>query len=412
MFRKEMLEKIQKVEQKITAKRLEIQETALFNQEKVLKAFQNESVAATDLIASNGYGYDDIGRDKLDRIYANVFGSEKAFVRPQLISGTHAIATALFGVLKPGDELLYITDQPYDTLLEVIGLTGSGVGSMKSLGIEFDFVSMKRGRVDLPLVREKISPKTKVIAIQRSRGYSGRPSLTVEEIEQIVKEIRSYNQDVILFCDNCYGEFSEEREPTEVGIDLMAGSLIKNPGGGIAKTGGYIAGKAEYVDAAAARLTIPGVGSEGGAMGSNLYDFMQGFFLAPHIVSQAIQGAVFASALFEEFHLFTTPKWDEKRTDLIQTVEFGEVESMVSFCKVVQKYSPIDSHITPYPSPMLGYVDDIIMAAGAFVEGSTIEFSADGPVRPPYRVFMQGGLTYEHVKLAVTHAMEEIYLSK
>jgi len=408
----ELIEKILKTEEKITEKRKEIQEIALFNQQKVLKAFQKQNVAATDFLASTGYGYDDIGREKLDLIYAESFGAQKALVRPQIVSGTHALATALFGVLKPGDELLYITGEPYDTMLEVIGLTGDGRGSLKELGISYDYVPLNTtGTVDLARTKEKINDKTKVVAIQRSRGYAGRPSFTIEEIRKLIEDIRSYNKDVIIFIDNCYGEFAEELEPTQVGADLMAGSLIKNPGGGIAKTGGYIAGKAELVDACATRLTIAGVGALGGAMGSNTYDFFQGFFLAPHAVSQAIQGAVFAAALLEEYGLTSSPSWQARRTDLIQTIELGNKEAMIKFCQTIQRYSPIDSNVSPVPATMPGYTDPIIMAAGAFVEGSTMELSVDGPIREPYRLFLQGGLTYEHVKLAVTQALQEIFYS-
>ncbi|SJZ75659.1 Cystathionine beta-lyase family protein involved in aluminum resistance [Pilibacter termitis] len=408
-FDEKLITIINNVEEKITQKRKEIQEVALFNQQKVLRAFQQERVAATDLLASTGYGYDDIGREKLDKIYARSFGAESAIVRPQIVSGTHALATALFGLLKPTDELLYITGTPYDTLLEVIGVTGDGRGSLKEIGVGFDFVPLKDGKVNFEQVKEQITPKTKVVAIQRSRGYAGRASFTIEEIKEMCDFIRSFNKEVIIFADNCYGEFSETIEPTEVGVDLMAGSLIKNPGGGIAKTGGYIAGKTELVEAASYRLTTAGVGSAGGAMGSNTYDFLQGFFLSPHTVSQAIQGAIFTAALLEEFGVEANPKWHEKRTDLIQTIELGTVEAMTIFCQTVQKLSPIDSNILPIPSAMPGYEDEILMAAGSFVEGSTMEFSCDGPVRPPYRVFLQGGLTYEHVKLAVAQAVSEIY---
>ncbi|MDR2832857.1 MAG: methionine gamma-lyase family protein [Streptococcaceae bacterium] len=406
----ELIERINKTERKIATKRQETQDIALFNQQKVLKAFQDNHVAATDFLASTGYGYDDLGREKLDLVYAQAFGAEAALVRPQIVSGTHAIATALFGVLKPNDELLYITGTPYDTMLEVIGIEGDGRGSLKEIGVSYDFVELdEEGYVDFAKVQQKIHEKTKVVAIQRSRGYAGRPSFTIDYIRQIVEAIRAYNQEVIIFVDNCYGEFAEILEPTQIGVDLMAGSLIKNPGGGIAKTGGYIAGRKMLVESCAYRLTTAGVGAVGGAMGTNTFDFFQGFFLSPHAVSQAIQGAIFTAGLLEEYDIQSSPSWDSVRTDLIQTIDLGQKEAMIKFAQTIQKLSPVDSNVAPIPAKMPGYEDEIIMAAGAFIEGSTMELSADGPLRAPYRLFLQGGLTYEHVKLAVTQAIQEIY---
>ncbi len=406
----ELAEIITRIEGKISPVRQQLQEVALFNQSKVLAAFRGNQVSDTHFLPSTGYGYDDMGREKLEAVYAAVFKTEAALVRPQIISGTHAIATALFGVLRPGDDLLYITGRPYDTLHEVLGTTGSGVGSFKEYNIGYDEVALQAdGNVDFEGVRRKMTSRTKVIGIQRSRGYDARPSFSIEKIAEMISFVKDINPSVVVFIDNCYGEFAEVMEPTEVGADIMAGSLIKNPGGGIVKTGGYIVGKEELVDMAAIRLTTPGVGSEGGAMLGTTHEMLQGFFLAPHAVSQAIQGAVFTAALLAEFEIESTPKWDEPRTDLIQMVSLEEKEKMIAFCQAVQKFSPIDAHVLPIPSYMPGYTDDVIMAAGTFIQGASLELTADGPIRPPYQLYVQGGLTYEHVKLAVSHAVNDIF---
>ncbi|MDM8212829.1 methionine gamma-lyase family protein [Enterococcus hirae] len=412
-FSPELNEKVAQAELLIAPMRNVIAERALDNQEKVLRAMRNHHLSETHFMPSTGYGYDDEGRDCLEAVYAEVFGAEKALVRPQIISGTHAITTSLMGILRPGDELLYITGTPYDTLLEVIGLTGNGIGSLKEYDIGYDQVELlANGQVDLQGVKEQITDKTKVVAIQRSRGYAQRPSYTIAEIAEMVRAIRAVAPDVVIFCDNCYGEFAETREPTEVGVDLIAGSLIKNPGGGIAKTGGYIAGKKELVERCAYRLTTPGVGDEGGAMLGTVYEMLQGFFLAPHVVSQAIQGAVFTAALLDMHGIASTPKWDDPRTDLIQMVELKEEDTMVKFCQAIQKFSPVDAHVLPIPSYMPGYEDDVIMAAGTFVQGASLELTSDGPIRPPYVLYVQGGLTYEHVKIAVTQAVNEVFYQK
>lgn len=412
-FSPELNEKVAQAELLIAPMRNVIAERALDNQEKVLRAMRNHHLSETHFMPSTGYGYDDEGRDCLEAVYAEVFGAEKALVRPQIISGTHAITTSLMGILRPGDELLYITGTPYDTLLEVIGLTGNGIGSLKEYDIGYDQVELlANGQVDLQGVKEQITDKTKVVAIQRSRGYAQRPSYTIAEIAEMVRAIRAVAPDVVIFCDNCYGEFAETREPTEVGVDLIAGSLIKNPGGGIAKTGGYIAGKKELVERCAYRLTTPGVGDEGGAMLGTVYEMLQGFFLAPHVVFQAIQGAVFTAALLDMHGIASTPKWDDPRTDLIQMVELKEEDTMVKFCQAIQKFSPVDAHVLPIPSYMPGYEDDVIMAAGTFVQGASLELTSDGPIRPPYVLYVQGGLTYEHVKIAVTQAVNEVFYQK
>lgn len=401
---------IQRVDFKITEERNKIQDVALTNQGKVLEAFREHRLSEAHFAPSTGYGYDDMGREALEAVYASVFRTEAALVRPQLISGTHAIATALFGILRPGDDLLYITGRPYDTLHEVIGTSGDGIGSFKEYHIGYNEVLLTEdGQVDFKEVANQMTETTKVIGIQRSRGYDARPSFTVAQIKEMIAYVKKINPEVIVFVDNCYGEFAEEIEPTEVGADLMAGSLIKNPGGGIVKTGGYIVGRQDLVNRAAYRLTTPGVGGEGGAMIYSTHEMIQGFFLAPHAVSQAIQGAIFTAALLEEFEIESTPKWHEPRTDLIQMIALNDQEKMIAFCQAIQKFSPIDAHVLPIPAYMPGYEDDVIMAAGTFIQGASLELTADGPIRPPYQLYVQGGLTYEHVKLAVSEAVNHVF---
>ncbi|PTK38850.1 hypothetical protein BUZ46_04820 [Staphylococcus hominis] len=396
---------VSEVEETLTPFFKEIEETAYINQEKVLDAFHHVKASENDLVGSTGYGYDDFGRDHLEEIYAYTFKAEDAIVRLQIISGTHAITLALQSTLKYGDELMYITGSPYDTLLEVIGVNGNGIESLKEHGVRYKEVALKDGMIDIETVLNTISKQTKVVAIQRSKGYGQRPSITVDEIENAISQIKQRYPNVIIFVDNCYGEFVERREPIEVGADLIAGSLIKNPGGGLAKIGGYIAGRKDLIERCGYRLTAPGIGKEAGASLSSLQEMYQGFFLAPHVVSQSLKGALFTSLLLEKMNMNTVPKYDAKRTDLIQTVQFDTKEQMIAFCQSIQHASPINAHFSPEPSYMPGYEDDVIMAAGTFVQGSSIELSADGPIRPPYEAYVQGGLTYEHVKIAVTRAV-------
>ena len=396
---------VSKVEETLTPLFKEIEETAYINQEKVLNAFHHIKASENDLVGSTGYGYDDFGRDHLEEIYAHTFKAEDALVRPQIISGTHAITLALQSTLKYGDELMYITGSPYDTLLEVIGVNGNGIESLKEHGVTYKEVALKDGMIDVETVLNTISKQTKVIAIQRSKGYGQRPSITVDEIETAISQIKQRYPNVIIFVDNCYGEFVERREPIEVGADLIAGSLIKNPGGGLAKIGGYIAGRKDLIERCGYRLTAPGIGKEAGASLFSLQEMYQGFFLAPHVVGQSLKGSLFTSLLLEKMNMNTVPKYDAKRTDLIQTVQFDTKEQMIAFCQSIQHASPINAHFSPEPSYMPGYEDDVIMAAGTFVQGSSIELSADGPIRPPYEAYVQGGLTYEHVKIAVTRAV-------
>ncbi|WP_078554522.1 aminotransferase class I/II-fold pyridoxal phosphate-dependent enzyme [Bacillus alkalicellulosilyticus] len=396
-------------EEKIKDYHKSIDQVVEENQLRILEAYQAHQVSDFHFTPSTGYGYDDVGRDTLEQLYADVFGAEAGLVRPQIISGTHAIATVLFGLLRPGDELLYITGTPYDTLEEIVGVRGSNNGSLKEFGISYQAIPLtNEGKVDYSQVKESITEKTKVIGIQRSKGYANRPSFFIEEIKEMVEFVKSIKNDVIVFVDNCYGEFVETMEPPHVGADIIAGSLIKNPGGGIVKTGGYIVGKKKLVELASYRLAAPGIGAEGGASLYSLLEMYQGFFLAPHVVGQALKGALFTAACLEEIGLQTNPKWNEKRTDLIQSVQFNDRERMVSFCQAIQAASPINSHVTPHPSPMPGYEDDVIMAAGTFIQGASIELSADGPLREPFVAYVQGGLTYSHVKIAVLKAVDQL----
>lgn len=388
-----------------------IHKVALANQKKVLDGFRKCNVSDYHFNPSTGYGYDDMGRETLESLYSEIFKGEAALVRPQIISGTHAIATALLGVLRPGDELVYVTGQPYDTLLDIVGVTGNGIGSLKEFNIDYKHIDLlENGKVDFDNVINNVSEKTKVIGIQRSRGYANRPSFTIDEIEQMIAIIKPHVPNAIFFVDNCYGEFVETREPLEVGADLIAGSLIKNPGGGIVKMGGYLVGTEELIEKCAYRLTSPGIGREAGATLYSLLEMYQGLFLAPHVVGEAVKGAVFTAGLLEKFEINSTPKWDDERTDLIQMVALPSKDEMIKFAQVIQKFSPVDSNVMPVPAAMPGYEDQVIMAAGTFIQGASIELSADGPIRPPYLLYIQGGLTFEHVKLAVTQAVEEVFI--
>jgi cystathionine beta-lyase family protein involved in aluminum resistance len=404
---------VKAVEEQIAAVHKKIEERIESNQFRVLQSFQSHRVSDSHFIPSTGYGYDDCGRDTLEKIYADVFGGESGLVRPQIISGTHAISIALFGVLRPGDELLYITGKPYDTLEEIVGIRGSGVGSLKEFGITYRSVNLtESGAVDYPAVANAIKPNTKMIGIQRSKGYATRPSFTIAQIKEMIQFVKEIKPDVVVFVDNCYGEFVEDLEPCHVGADLMAGSLIKNPGGGLVKTGGYIVGTKQWVEACSYRMTSPGIGAEAGASLYSLQEMYQGFFMAPHTVGQALKGAVFTAAFLEKLGMNSSPKWDTPRTDLIQSVQFDDREKMVAFCQTIQFASPVNSHVTPYPSYMPGYEDDVIMAAGTFIQGASIELTADGPTRPPYVAYVQGGLTYSHVKIAVCMAVDQLLTKK
>ena len=386
-----------------------IDEIKEYNQEKVLKAFYNNKIGLEHFSTVSGYGHDDMGREALDKVFADVFKAEKAIARIHFVSGTHTLACCLFGNLRHGEKLISVAGAPYDTMEEVIGTRGDKRASLIGHGVMYDEVPLINGMdVDLEGIKNKVDKSTNMVLIQRSRGYSLRKSLNIETIGKIIEIVKSKNPDCICFVDNCYGEFVEKLEPLEVGADLIAGSLIKNPGGGIVEAGGYVAGKEEYVDQAAYRLTAPGIGAEGGAMLNQLRLIYQGLFMAPSIVSEAVKGAVLASQVFEDMGFISTPKPHEVRTDLIQTIKFGAPEPLLEFCKTLQSYSPIESYLTPVPDEVPGYDDKLIMAGGSFIEGSTIELSADGPVREPYAVYMQGGLNYAHVKIALKGIVEKL----
>ena len=400
---------IQQAEEKVKKYFELVDEIKEYNQEKVLKAFYDNKIGLEHFSTVSGYGHDDMGREALDKVFADVFKAEKAVVRNHFVSGTHTLACCLFGNLRYGEKLISVAGSPYDTMEEVIGTRGDKRASLIGHGVLYDEVPLINGLdVDLEGIRNKVDETTNMVLIQRSRGYSLRKSLTIETIKKIVEIVKSKNPKCICFVDNCYGEFVEKLEPLEVGADLIAGSLIKNPGGGIVEAGGYIAGKEEYVDQAAYRLTAPGIGSEGGAMLNQSRLIFQGIFMAPSIVSEAVKGAILASQVFEDIGFISTPKPHEVRTDLIQTIKFGAPEPLIEFCKTLQSYSPIESYLTPIPDEVPGYDDKLIMAGGSFIEGSTLELSADGPVRPPYAVYMQGGLNYAHVKIAMKRVLQEL----
>ncbi|MCD7780124.1 MAG: methionine gamma-lyase family protein [Candidatus Gastranaerophilales bacterium] len=386
-----------------------VDEIKEYNQEKVLKAFCDNKIGLEHFATVSGYGHDDMGREALDKVFAQVFRAEKAIVRNHFVSGTHTLACCLFGNLRYGEKLVSVVGTPYDTMEEVIGTRGDKRASLIGHGIIYDEVPLLNGiDVDFEGIKNKIDKTVNMVLIQRSRGYSLRKSLNIETIRKIIEIVKSKNPNCICFVDNCYGEFTEKYEPLEVGADLIAGSLIKNPGGGIVETGGYVAGKEEYVNQSAYRLTAPGIGSEGGAMLNQLRLIFQGLFMAPSIVSEAVKGSILASQVFEDIGYISTPKPHELRTDLIQTIEFGAAEPLIEFCKTLQALSPVESYLTPIPERVPGYDDKLIMAGGSFIEGSTIELSADGPVRPPYAVYMQGGLNYAHVKIALKGIVEKL----
>ena len=385
-----------------------IDETAEYNQMKVLAAMQKNRVSEACLGTSTGYGYNDLGRDTLEQVYADTFHTEAALVRPQIACGTHALAIALFGNLRPGDELLSIAGKPYDTLEEVIGIRPSS-GSLAEYGITYRQVDLlEDGSFDYPAIREAINERTKLVTIQRSKGYQTRPSFSVQQIGEAITFVKQCRKDLVCMVDNCYGEFVDVIEPTDVGADLMVGSLIKNPGGGLAPIGGYIVGKKELVENASYRMTSPGLGMEVGATLGVNQSFYQGFFLAPMVVKGALKGAIFAANVYEKLGFPVVPDGREPRQDIIQAVTLGTPEGVVAFCKGIQAAAPVDSYVDPEPWDMPGYDSQVIMAAGAFVQGSSIELSADGPMKPPYAVYFQGGLTWEHAKLGILKSLQKL----
>lgn len=381
-------------------------EVAEYNQMKVLLAMQKNKVNADCFQSSSGYGYDDFGRDTLEKVYADTFHTEACLIRSQITCGTHALAIALFGNLRPGDELLAPAGKPYDTLEEVIGIRPSR-GSLAEYGVTYRQVDLKEdGTFDYDAIRAAINEKTRLVEIQRSKGYQTRPSYSVKQIGELIAFVKSIKPDVICMVDNCYGEFVETIEPSDVGADMVVGSLIKNPGGGLAPIGGYIAGREDLIENCGYRLTSPGLGREVGASLGVMKDFYQGFFLAPTVTASALKGAIFAANIYEKLGYHVIPNGSESRHDIIQAVEFGKPEGVVAFCKGIQAAAPVDSHVTPEPWAMPGYDSDVIMAAGAFVQGSSIELSADGPIKPPYAVYFQGGLTWPHAKLGILMSLE------
>ena len=402
---------IEKAEEKVQEYFKRVDKIKEFNQNKVLEAFRKNKIGLEHFATVSGYGHDDMGREALDKTFADVFNTEAAIVRNHFVSGTHAIACALFGNLRHGEKLVSVVGTPYDTMEEVIGTRGNYRASLMGHGVLYEEIPLVNNTdVDFEKLEKTIDKSVNMVTIQRSRGYSTRKSLNIETTKKVIDIIKSQNPDCICFVDNCYCEFVEEKEPLEIGADIVAGSLIKNPGGGIVETGGYIAGKQEFVEQAAYRLTAPGIGTEGGAMLNQTRLIFQGLFMAPSIVADAVKGSILASQVFEDIGFISNPKPSTQRTDLIQTIEFEKPEPLLAFCKALQHNSPIESYLTPVPDSVPGYDDKLIMAGGSFIEGSTIELSADGPMREPYAAYMQGGLNYAHVKIALDGVLKELGL--
>ena len=405
---KKVLEFGAQIEEHLKERFEEIDKRAEFNQMKVIKAMQDNRVSDIHFAATTGYGYNDLGRDTLEAVYASAFHGESALVRPQLTCGTHALAVALASNLRPGDELLSPVGKPYDTLEEVIGIRDS-IGSLKEYGVSYRQVDLlPDGSFDFENIRKAINEKTKLVTIQRSKGYATRPTLSVARIGELISFIKSIKPEVICMVDNCYGEFVETIEPTDVGADMIVGSLIKNPGGGLAPIGGYIVGRKDCIERAAYRLSAPGLGKEVGASLGLNQSFYQGFFLAPTVVAGALKGAVFAANIYEKLGFDVIPNGTESRHDIIQAITFGKPEGVIAFCQGIQAAAPVDSYVAPDPWDMPGYDAPVIMAAGAFVQGSSIELSADGPIKPPYAVYFQGGLTWYHAKLGILMSLQKL----
>lgn len=403
------LEQLREAEQALLEIFYGIDAQVKHNLQRVLNAFRDHRVGAHHFAGVSGYGHDDLGRDTLDQVFAQVMGAEAALVRVQIVSGTHAIACALYGVLRPGDEMLAVVGSPYDTLEEVIGLRGQGQGSLIDFGIKYRQLELtEAGKIDWQELSTAITENTRLVLIQRSCGYSWRPSLSIAEIEKIIHIVKQQNPNTVCFVDNCYGEFIDTKEPTHVGADLMAGSLIKNPGGTIVTAGGYIAGKADLVEAAACRLTAPGIGSAGGATFDQNRLLYQGLFLAPQIVGEAMKGSYLTGYVFDKLGYPVNPAPLAPRGDVIQAIKLGSAKKLIAFCKAIQQYSPIGSYLDPVPDAMPGYESKVVMAGGTFIEGSTLELSADGPLREPYIVYCQGGTHWSHVSIALQAAIEAV----
>lgn len=403
------LDFVEKAENEVREIFESLDEIMQYNQYKVLAAFQKNKVSDVHFAWNTGYGYNDMGREIIERVYADIFKTEAALVRPLIVSGTHALSLTLCGVLRPGDELIYVTGRPYDTLEEVIGIRGEGTGSLAEFGITYKQIELlKNGQIDLDAVKSAISHKTKMISIQRATGYSERPAISLDSIEKCAKLVKSINPDIVMMADNCYGEFLDIIEPTQIGIDIMAGSLIKNPGGGLALSGGYVVGRKDLIEKVSYRMTSPGIGDECGLMFGQTRSILQGLFVAPKTVNAALKGAVLCAKVFENLGYEVFPSYDAKRSDIIEAVKLNSEEALCAFAEGIQMAAPIDAHVTPLPWDMPGYEDKVIMAAGAFVQGSSIELSADGPIREPYTIYFQGGLTYEHSKFGVIKALDNM----
>ena len=409
-FEEKIIKTVQNAESRCRDSFVKLEQIALENQNKVLDAFRNNNVGQRHFAQTNGYGYDDIGRDTLCRVFAEVFGAESAIVSPLIVSGTHALTIALYGLLRPDDEMLAVSGAPYDTLKEVI--LGEGNGSLKDFGVSYRQVDLVNGAFDYDAIRNAINDKTKLVFVGRSRGYEWRDALDVREIGKMAKFVKDIKSDVIVMCDNCYGEFVDKIEPTQVGADIAVGSLIKNMGGGIAPSGGYVVGKKQYVDQVAYRLTSPSIGMEVGSYAYGYREFYQGLFLAPHVTMQAIKGSILFGEVFDSVGYKTMPRPGSDCKDIIRSIMFDTEEELIAFCRAVQKASPVDSNVTPFPWDMPGYEHQVIMAAGTFVAGASIELSADSPIKKPYIAYLQGGLTYEHVKIAAMYCLQSVLENK
>ena len=404
-----ILDKIDEAEKQIQHLFEEQDDIMAYNQYKVLAAFQKNKISDMHFSWNTGYGYDDPGRDAIERVYSDVFKTESALVRPLIVNGTHALALTLSGILRPGDEMIYCTGGPYDTLEEVIGTRGEGMGSLKEFGITYKQVDLNPdGNIDLQKIEAVISDKTRMVCVQRATGYAWRKAITIPQIEEWAEFVKAIKSDIICMADNCYGEFLDIKEPTEVGVDIMAGSLIKNPGGGIVLSGGYIVGREDLIKSISYRMTCPGIGGECGLTFGQTRTMLQGLFLAPKTVNGALKGAILCSKVFENLGYEVCPKPEDTRSDIIAAVKLNNPDAVVAFCEGIQAAAPVDSHVAPVPWEMPGYEDKVVMAAGAFVQGSSIELSADAPIRPPYIVYFQGGLTYEHSKFGVIKAIQAL----
>lgn len=406
---KRILELISKSEKKIEHIFGKYEDICAYNQYKVLDAFQKNGVSDRHFNWNTGYGYDDIGREVTEKVFAEVFKAEKAIVRTQIVNGTHALSLILSGILRPGDEIIYISGKPYDTLEEVIGIRGNEMGSLSEFGITYKEVPLKNNKLDFTGIKKAISDKTKMVTLQRATGYSWRKAIEIDDIENAVQEVKAIDDKIVFMVDNCYGEFLDILEPTEIGADVMAGSLIKNPGGGLALSGGYIVGKSQLIDKIMYRLTCPGIGGECGLTFGQTRNILQGLFMAPNVVKGAIKGAILCGEVYSQLGYDTCPKTGDARSDIIQGIKFLSEEKVIGFCQGVQEAAPIDSFVKPEPWDMPGYDTPVIMAAGAFIQGSSIELSADAPIREPYIAYFQGGLSYEHSKFGIIKSLDNLY---